>query len=104
MQFIISADHPCLPGHFPGRPIVPGVVMLDRVIDAVEALHGALPALRLPQVKFLMPLLPDQQAEVELQGQVPRWRFKVLRGVDVLASGEIVADGIEADVIEADRA
>ena len=104
MQFIISADHPCLPGHFPGRPIVPGVVMLDRVIDAVEALHGALPALRLPQVKFLMPLLPDQQAEVELQGQVPRWRFKVLRGVDVLASGEIVADVIEAAAIEADRA
>lgn len=97
MRFIISADHPCLPGHFPGQPIVPGVVLLDRVIDAVEALHGAMPALRLPQVKFLKPLLPDQQADVEVTGEAPRWRFKVLRGVDVLASGEIVADDIEAN-------
>ena len=92
MQFIIPADHPSLAGHFPGRPIVPGVVVLDRVIDAIEATHGALPPLRLPQVKFLKPLLPGQLASVQLQGQAPRWRFRLLRGDELLASGEIVAD------------
>jgi len=91
MQFIIPADHPSLAGHFPGRPIVPGVVVLDRVVDAIEAVHGALPPLRLPQVKFLMPLLPGQLASVDVQGQAPRWRFRVLRGDELLASGEIVA-------------
>lgn len=91
MQFIIQADHPSLAGHFPGRPIVPGVVLLDRVIDAIEAAHGGLPPLRMPQVKFLRSLLPGQSAVVELQGQSPRWRFRVLRGEDLLASGEIVA-------------
>lgn len=92
MQFIIPADHPSLPGHFPGRPIVPGVVLLDRVIEAIEAGHGPLPPLRLPQVKFLKPLLPGQSASVELQGDAPRWRFRVLRDHELLASGEIVAD------------
>ena len=92
MQFIIPADHPSLPGHFPGRPIVPGVVLLDRVIEAIEASSGPLPPLRLPQVKFLMPLLPGQNATVELSGQAPRWRFRVLREADLLASGEIVAE------------
>jgi 3-hydroxymyristoyl/3-hydroxydecanoyl-(acyl carrier protein) dehydratase len=92
MQFIIPADHPSLPGHFPGRPIVPGVVLLDRVIEAVESSSGPLPPLRLPQVKFLMPLLPGQTATVELSGQAPRWRFRVLREADLLASGEIVAE------------
>lgn len=91
MQFIIPTDHPSLAGHFPDRPIVPGVILLDRVIDAIEAVHGALPPLRLPQVKFLKPLLPDQIASVQLQGQAPRWRFSVLRGDELLASGEIVA-------------
>lgn len=92
MRFIIAAEHASLPGHFPGQPIVPGVVLLDRVIEAIEAAHGPLPPLRLPQVKFLKPLLPGQSASVELQGQAPRWRFRVLRGPEVLASGEIVAE------------
>lgn len=92
MQFIIPADHPSLPGHFPGRPIVPGVVLLDRVIEAIEADHGPLPPLRLPQVKFLKPLLPGETATVELAGEAPRWRFRVLRDQELLASGEIVAE------------
>lgn len=92
MRFIIAAEHASLPGHFPGQPIVPGVVLLDRVIEAIEAGHGPLPPLRLPQVKFLKPLLPGQSASVELLGQAPRWRFRVLRGPEVLASGEIVAE------------
>lgn len=91
MQFSIAPDHPCLPGHFPGRPLVPGVVVLDRVLAAVEAVHGPLGPLRLPQVKFLQPLLPGEAARVELDGAAPRWRFRVLRGDVVLASGEVVA-------------
>ena len=39
MQFSIPHDHPSLPGHFPGRPIVPGVVMLERVLEAIELTH-----------------------------------------------------------------
>ena len=89
MQFIIPEDHPSLPGHFPGRPIVPGVVLLDRVIDAIETSHGELPALRMPQVKVLKPLLPGELASVQLQGAAPRWRFQVLRHGEVLVSGEI---------------
>lgn len=95
MDFVIDAAHPSLPGHFPGQPIVPGVVLLDRVIEAIEAAHGPLPALRLPQVKFLQPLLPGQPARVELEGAAPRWRFRVLRGQTLLASGE-VAEGAAA--------
>ena len=30
--FTIAYDHPSLAGHFPGNPIVPGVVILDQVI------------------------------------------------------------------------
>lgn len=94
MQFSIPADHPALPGHFPGKPVVPGVLILDRVLDAIQAQYGATQLLRLPQVKFLQPLLPEQSASVELQGDAPRWRFRVQRDADavLIASGEAVMD------------
>jgi hypothetical protein len=75
--------------------VVPGVVLLAQVQAAIEAAHGPLPALRLPQVKFMRPLLPGEPAVIELEPVdgatgASRWRFRVLREADsaVLASGE----------------
>lgn len=94
MHFVVEADHPCLPGHFPGRPLVPGVVILEHVIAAIEAGHGRLGAVRLPQVKFLQPLLPGERADIELEcaADAPRWRFRVRRAEALIATGEIVED------------
>lgn len=89
MRFTIPADHPSLPGHFPGHPVVPGVVLLDRVLQAIEHQHGPLAAVQLPQVKFLQPLMPGQMAEVLLEGTAPRWRFRVLHDGQVLVRGDI---------------
>jgi 3-hydroxymyristoyl/3-hydroxydecanoyl-(acyl carrier protein) dehydratase len=92
MEFRIARDHPALPGHFPGRPVVPGVVILDHVIAAIESAHGALGTSRLPQVKFVQPLLPEQTARIELDDVAEgRWRFRVLRDADLLASGEVAS-------------
>ena len=94
MRFVIPTDHPSLDGHFPGRPVVPGVVVLEAVVAAIEAAHGPLPPLRLPQVKFAQPLLPGQEAAIELESREgPRWRFRVLRGQALLATGDIDACG-----------
>jgi len=90
MQFSIPSDHPSLSGHFPGRPIVPGVVVLEQVLVAIEAAHGALGALRLPQVKFVQPMLPGETADVVLSGASPRWKFRVQRDDTLIASGEVV--------------
>ena len=91
MHFRIPATHPCLPGHFPGHPLVPGVLVLEQVLLAVSQAAGqAVASVRLPQVKFLAPLYPEQDAEVVLEGQAPRWRFQV-RGPDgLVARGEVV--------------
>jgi len=32
----IGAEHPALAGHFPGAPILPGVLLLDEMLRAVE--------------------------------------------------------------------
>jgi 3-hydroxymyristoyl/3-hydroxydecanoyl-(acyl carrier protein) dehydratase len=64
MRLHVPASHPALPGHFPGRPIVPGVLLLDAVLEAVRAAHGT-PAM-LVRAKFAAPVLPETEVEVTL--------------------------------------
>ena len=82
----IDADHPSLPGHFPGEPVVPGVVLLDRVAAAIERDGGALR--RIHSVKFLAPLLPRQDAELSLAREGVRVRFRIERDGRPILSGE----------------
>jgi 3-hydroxyacyl-[acyl-carrier-protein] dehydratase len=49
-----------LPGHFPGSPIVPAVVILDEVLAAVRAWRGNSRLIGIPLAKFLAPLRPEQ--------------------------------------------
>lgn len=77
MQFVIPADHPCIAGHFPGCPIVPGVVVLNQVLAAMN-LKGAQPGpLTLSQVKFFNLLRPGQLARIDCEQIGQRWRFRV---------------------------
>jgi 3-hydroxyacyl-[acyl-carrier-protein] dehydratase len=56
----ISADHPSLPGHFPGAPLVPGVVILDEILAALRDRHKDCRLTAVRAVKFLQPLKPEQ--------------------------------------------
>lgn len=60
MSFTIAADHPCLPGHFPGQPIVPGVVLLAEIFSRIEAAHPGQRVAALLHAKFLIPLRPEE--------------------------------------------
>lgn len=64
---LIGSDHPSLPGHFPQQAVVPGVLILDRVMAAIRREFPGWQLARLPQVKFLQPLLPDMVAEIRWQ-------------------------------------
>ena len=66
LAFTLGPDHPALPGHFPGRPVVPGVVLLDHVIGAARESFGLGPAIGLPRVKFTAPVLPGQRVDIAL--------------------------------------
>ncbi|PJK14107.1 hypothetical protein CO613_06860 [Lysobacteraceae bacterium NML07-0707] len=88
----IDPEHPCLPGHFPGQPVVPGVLLLDAVQAALEEELGQMHALRLVQVKFLRPLLPAQAAQLTLEPSGKGgWRFHIQHGDESIARGEVMA-------------
>ncbi len=84
---VIGAEHPSLPGHFPDRPVVPGVVLLDAVRTAAEEIYGARALSGLPQVKFMSPLLPQQVFDIRLSGAPPRVNFECVSEARVLVKG-----------------
>ena len=70
-RFTVAADHPCLPGHFPGNPIIPGVVLLDEVFACLHA-HGELTLLN---AKFTAPVRPGDVVDVTWQRRGDRLDF-----------------------------
>ncbi|MGH8234558.1 MAG: hydroxymyristoyl-ACP dehydratase [Rhodanobacteraceae bacterium] len=84
----IDAAHPALAGHFPGRSVVPGVVLLERVAAACKGWRGA--RVGKLDAKFMQPLLPDEDAVIELHEDGARVRFSLTRSDGtVLARGSL---------------
>jgi len=81
-----AADHPVFPGHFPGRPIVPGVLLLDWAQAAIEAQLGqTLQALT--EAKFHSPALPNDSLELDFEVGISAIRFEIHSTTQKIASG-----------------
>ena len=53
----VPDDHPAFAGHFPGTPILPGVVLLDIALNVIaEAHQRSLDECEIGSAKFLQPV------------------------------------------------
>jgi 3-hydroxymyristoyl/3-hydroxydecanoyl-(acyl carrier protein) dehydratase len=78
--YLIAADHPCLAGHFPDAPIVPGVVLLDYARELLQTWQPHQRIKTLSQAKFLQPLVPQQAFTITLkQDSGQRIKFECVR-------------------------
>ena len=95
---LIDCDHPSLPGHFPGSPVVAGALILQRV---ELGLKKAFPTARLSglqKARFRAPLMPGQAFDIVF-GDVREGRLRVeVRQADraVFTAILVLAEGASA--------
>lgn len=91
-HWVVPVDHPAFAGHFPGTPILPGVVLLDVTLRAITEAAGIEPdSCEIGSVKFLSPAKPGDVLEIrhdfKANGAI---RFDIVAGPRKIASGNIV--------------
>lgn len=99
-RWVVPPDHPAFAGHFPGHPVVPGVVLLDVVLELITRESGvALDRCEVTSAKFLSPAKPGDELlirhEKSAGGAI---RFDIMAGGAAgdrrIASGSITPGGI----------
>lgn len=94
-NFSLPQDHPVFAGHFPGMPIVPGVMLLDAVCHAAASfITVADGPWQIGTVKFLSPLGPDEIARVsydDIEGKNTEGNSTVR--FEIVAAGRSIATG-----------
>ncbi len=92
LRWTVAPDHPAFAGHFPGTPILPGVMLLDAALQGIAAVTGiALDTCDISVVKFLSPVHPGDllttRHTIAAGGMI---RFEITAGTRPVASGSIV--------------
>lgn len=91
--FRIAGDHPSLPGHFPGRPVVPGVILLDAAFALILAQRPGSWIVGIPSVKFTRPVRPGQEVLVSSDESCGRIAFACTTdGQPVLHGSAVLGD------------
>jgi acyl-coenzyme A synthetase/AMP-(fatty) acid ligase len=93
----IDPAHPAFPGHFPGDPIVPAVVLLDEIVDALTVelgLRNGLTGVTIHSAKFLRPVRPGENLQISLiPGEGRSARFVCSVGGDAAVNGSLTLAG-----------
>jgi 3-hydroxyacyl-[acyl-carrier-protein] dehydratase len=86
----IPADHPAYAGHFPGRPILPGVVLLDATLAHLASLQGRHETIRIKSAKFLSPVEPGEALTLNYEATGSgNYRFEIVVEQRCAASGVV---------------
>ena len=97
----VAKDHPAFAGHFPGRPVLPGVFLIEAVAQTAGVMLGAaverepdgVPLLAaVNRFKFLKPVGPSQELRIETRTLANAGRLACIEG-EVRVAGEMVAHG-----------
>jgi 3-hydroxyacyl-[acyl-carrier-protein] dehydratase len=68
----VAADHPSFAGHFPDFPVLPGAILLDEMLKAIELARGIdLKSWRISAAKFPDAVRPRDNLVLEHEASTP---------------------------------
>jgi 3-hydroxymyristoyl/3-hydroxydecanoyl-(acyl carrier protein) dehydratase len=90
----IAADHPSFAGHFPGFPVLPGALLLDEMLRAIESARGIdLRQWQISSAKFLDAVRPSTSLWLEHEAADGLIRFTISGENRAVASGTLTRNG-----------
>jgi 3-hydroxymyristoyl/3-hydroxydecanoyl-(acyl carrier protein) dehydratase len=110
VKFVDPAD-PIFSGHFPAKPILPGVLLIEAVAQTAGVMLGSAAPVAVGtgagvallaavnRFKFLKPVTPGQELRIETKKMTEAGRMAYIGGT-VWVDGEMVASG-ELSVVSA---
>ena len=97
LPLVVPNNHPAIAGHFPGNPIVPGVVILSHVTNAIRQQLPDIVLGALLSMRFHAPLRPGRPFNVrtDLRGEKQNARVlvEVREDDEFSAVGTLIATG-----------
>ncbi len=99
----VTINEPFFPGHFPGQPIMPGVLIIEAMaqIAGILAYRSGIEGksmyfMSIENAKFRRPVIPGDQLKFDIRAvkqRGPVWKFQGSATVDekVVAEAEITA-------------
>lgn len=88
-----ASDHPTAAGHFPGQPIIPGVLLLDEAIKlALAGGAEAAQAVIVRAAKFHAPVRPGDAVVIRWQAEPQsaiKFECRLVEGDILVASGTL---------------
>jgi beta-hydroxyacyl-ACP dehydratase FabZ len=96
----VTHNEPYFPGHFPGNPIMPGVLQLELMAQAACVMYLLLPEFEgwsprfagLENVRFRRPVVPGDVLEVTVETIKTRGNLGWARA-EVTVDGKVVSEG-----------
>jgi 3-hydroxymyristoyl/3-hydroxydecanoyl-(acyl carrier protein) dehydratase len=87
----VASDHPAFEGHFPGNPILPGVVLLTEALAAIAAATGRAPhEWTVSSAKFFSAVGPGTALTLAYEALgASALRFEIRSSEGVVANGTL---------------
>ena len=91
--YLFASDHATGAGHFPDNPIIPGALLLDRMLHAIAQTTTVTTRQDIKVVKFLRPVRPGDSVTFRWR-QTPKQEIAFECRID--GSGDIALTGTAA--------